>query len=409
MRLPLFFLLIAPCLYAQVSDDAWNQAVGRLAQALRDVGENGWAFPQAEDFETVARDDSERAVALLAKAFAPLEDPLIYAAVQAGVAALESEDALEEARKLARKHRSPKTRIVFLDGLAARGAEEDLAPVIAALDDDERPVQSAALAFLERARTTAAVAPIAEQMADRDRKRGAFWLDCRDTLARLTGVALDSGEAYQAWLAAQSEDFALAAPGTWTPVLEEDDAERFFGHAIERGRIVFILDLSCSMRVPRSVLRDGAPAEVVPLERAKAELIEALERLPSDTHFAIVAYNSLARAWNDDKLVRAKKKAVREAVAWVERLAADGASALDEALRKAFAFDDVEGAYLISDGFPTLDGQNAIPREVLTDEANLAGRYTRPKLHVFGLYERGDGDLEAVAEAVGGFYHRLDE
>jgi hypothetical protein len=111
----------------------------------------------------------------------------------------------------------------------------------------------------------------------------------------------------------------------------------FYGLAILARRAVFVIDISGSMAGQR-------------LAAAQKELISAIDGLPEDASFNMVAFSDRAIIWRKS-LVAASSQSKQAADKWVYSLRAGGHTAAYDALEAAFGFD-AEAVYFLSDGQP---------------------------------------------------------
>ena len=100
------------------------------------------------------------------------------------------------------------------------------------------------------------------------------------------------------------------------------------------------------------------------IDVANHELKKAIEKLPPETTFTIIAFNGGATAWKDD-LLPATDKNKQDAFTWVRALKPYSSTYIEGALRRAFQIAgviDVDDKYvtqradtivLMSDGAPT--------------------------------------------------------
>jgi len=160
----------------------------------------------------------------------------------------------------------------------------------------------------------------------------------------------------------------------------------FYGVPIESDRVLFIIDISDSMKLitkndnprahwkaPPPITGGKAPPPPPPPEEilsgpkidvAKHELKQALKKFPKEWSFNIIAFNTGARAW-DKSMVKATEKNKERAYKWIRALQPSGSTYIDGALRMGFRlagllnFDkrypdiQVDTIVLLSDGAPT--------------------------------------------------------
>lgn len=171
-------------------------------------------------------------------------------------------------------------------------------------------------------------------------------------LQRLSGKAFGTDpEPWKSWWAAVKDR-------TWV-VPESDPAgvtvtgARYYGFPIRSSRVVFVLDNSRSMGWNER------------LETAKDELIRVLETLPAKTHFNIIVYSDRSVAWQT-RLRPASKSYVRRAMGFVEKQRPDNGTNTYSALARAFADEDADTIFILSDGHPSV-GEVTDPDRILAD------------------------------------------
>ncbi len=161
----------------------------------------------------------------------------------------------------------------------------------------------------------------------------------------------------------------------------------FYGVEIKSDRVLFIIDISASMKKetknknpaelwkPPPVTTGGGkppppppPPEAIlsgpKIDVAKHELKKSIEKMPKDFTFNIISFNQGAKAWQKG-MVKATKKNKEAAFAWIRSLHAHGSTFTDGALRMGFGvagllnYDDkypniaLDTIVLLSDGAPT--------------------------------------------------------
>lgn len=132
-------------------------------------------------------------------------------------------------------------------------------------------------------------------------------------------------------------------------------APRYYGIPVLSDRVVFILDVSGSMRFSTTDHPDAGGEPLRRLDVAKKELITVLGRLGPTTRFSIVTFSRSPLPFSRDGLLRATPENVQEAVEFVERQGASGGTNTYAAIKEAFeSFPHADTFYLLSDGSPTV-------------------------------------------------------
>jgi hypothetical protein len=196
----------------------------------------------------------------------------------------------------------------------------------------------------------------------------------------------------------------------------------FFGVPLDGAQdIVFVLDVSGSMGEaasgpaaqivvpppatppppPRRGASAQAPAGPNKLDVAKAELIEALQRLPAGTRLDIVFFNSDVAAYAAD-MVALDETTRTHLVGFVTSQQSGGSTALTPAMRAAFLMN-AKRVVLLSDGIGNTGGG---PGTVLHDAREAIHGGVR--IDTVGLGKDQDVALmSALANESGGVYQAL--
>ena len=215
----------------------------------------------------------------------------------------------------------------------------------------------------------------------------------------------------------------------------------FYGMPIKSDRVMFIIDVSDSMKKvtqnhnprekwkPQGPVTGGdapppppPPPEVLSgpkIDVAKHELKKAINALPEDTTFNIIAFNNAAMAWQP-KMVKADSKMKAAALKWVRALKPKSVTYIDGALRLAFKIAGmidvntsmpeitVDTIVLLSDGAPT-DNNNRKPQnmdpEIVLKHVREWNAAKRIKIHCIGVDMLPYIEfLKKLAEENGGTY-----
>ncbi|HXG61835.1 MAG TPA: HEAT repeat domain-containing protein [Planctomycetota bacterium] len=308
-------------------------AARRLEEAFRH--ERDWPL-RAFGLETLARRDPDRAAALL-----------------------------EEAAR----DRHPHVRLVAAETAARRGSAETLAELLA--DPDWRVRSAAAQAAAARGEPALA-GPLIERLG---REKGRLRAECADALRRLTGkdLGLEPGP-WKAWWEARSQ--TPAAPPA------RESRVSFFDIPVLSDRLLFLIDLSGSMREP-------SPGGGTKLDAARRGLLETLRALPPATRFGIVglgcddegrSLDPEKKTWQGRPVLLPALPAVKaDAERWLAALEARGWTDLYDGIARAFEAPDVDTIYLYSDGGAS-KGTFVAASDILSQVAAL-NRFRRIVIH----------------------------
>ena len=211
-------------------------------------------------------------------------------------------------------------------------------------------------------------------------------------------IAGADDKAWAAWWKKHQADFhfppgELAPPGGETA----EGTPSYYGMSIEARRIVFVIDISGSMRGAR-------------LEAAQRELMQAIGKLPPETSFSIVSFSDRATVWRKT-LMPATAATKQAAKTFVYLLRAGGRTAAYDALEAAFRFD-TEAIYFLSDGEPNA-GKVPRPNAILK-AVHQINRTRRVSIYTIGIAPGNAGGpldsfMRTLAEDDFGVYRRVEQ
>jgi hypothetical protein len=226
-------------------------------------------------------------------------------------------------------------------------------------------------------------------------------------LTRLRGPANDPHQAWEQWWATQRIDFKFPAPLIFEapgqannrPLTVEPllDLPSYYQISVSARKIVFILDASNSM----SGLR---------LTRAKETLVQAIQDLPDETQFNVIAFHHAVYEWQR-RLLAASLANKNAAVRFIKQQMVQSDTASYDALKAALRYD-TEAIYFVTDGEPNA-GRIRHPRDIIQaiTQENYARRIT---LHTIGIGvgpmgNNFDSFLKELARQNLGEYRRVDD
>jgi hypothetical protein len=171
----------------------------------------------------------------------------------------------------------------------------------------------------------------------------------------------------------------------------------YYGLPVSGAKIIFVIDTSNSMNGPRIVA-------------AKRELVRAIEGLPGDVEFNVIAFNSRPYLWQS-KLVPASGDSKQSAMYFVGALGLATQTASYDALDAALQFDS-EVIYFLTDGAPR-GGKITSPPDIVQNitqrnqfrrmTINSLGIGVPPPPNVFESF------LSSLAQQNFGVYERVDQ
>jgi len=353
-----------------------------------------------------------RATATLRHA-GPLADRLVALTLE-GVARAQARALGPQVAKLARSP-AVEIRVAALHGLAALdlsdpaidrslGADDALvraaaaayprltpAQLEAALRDGSPLVRRAAVATAA-ARPPREVIPLLIARLEMDTEKGVR-LDLVESLNRLTGRDFgDDTGLWDSWWQAQRENFAR--PGA------RDGTGRvyFFDVGMRTAGVVFVIDVSASMS------REDEQ-RTSRLEYAARELGRAVQKLPPEARFRVLAFASEIRQFPPRQRRPGDRTLAAETARWLRGLAPAGATNTYGALMQALS-DPLEPdtIVLLSDGNPyrcAYGGKTYSEHEQILAEVRRVNQRRRIRIHTVALLSGAhtEDDAEDAASA----------
>lgn len=351
--------------------------------------------------------------------------------------------SLKAIEKTALKSRQSRIRRVLVSSLARLKNWKGL--IGALKDKDEQTAAMAAWALIDN-KVEEGVKPMIDLLGKLEGKREGIWDVLHKGLGRMLGQKCNSAIEYLSrWEHVQSTGGLAAVKqpekghgggesgGTMVRV-------KLFGSEIDCTRVVFILDVSGSMKqvdpdqqsyddddggttkTRKKKANDvggsqGGEGEVDPnlktrLERAQRQLVKVIKALPANFKINIVAYSSRVKIWplsakdttGTPQLLPLTASNRKAAIEFVNSFKAHGVTATDTALRRAYEIEGARCFYLLSDGRATHDGSGTdVPTETILEvlEEFKAKHVT---VHTLGFKGADVEMMKAVAEKGTGTY-----
>jgi HEAT repeat protein len=329
-------------------------------------------------------------------------------------------------RALFEAEKDPAAIAVLHEGLAALGdtaAERVL--LDKHLNHSDWLVRSSAATTLAKLRSKAAIEPLIERL---EKEEGRLRSDIGRALTSLTAQDFRGNvELWRRWWKENGAAFVVAPEAPAKTALEAADEQRgvtFFGISTESQRVLFVLDLSGSMKfamTPKNNPTDDpsrpydtpGAGESSRLDVAKRDLLKAVGGLRDGAKFNLVLFASDVWAWADELVEMAPDKRLALSK-FIESSDAVGGTNIYGALERAFeaagasggdAFTNpsIDTIYLLTDGKATV-GVTTDRDEILAfiRSRNQSARIT---IHTIGLSDAHDAVLmRRIAEENGGQY-----
>lgn len=283
--------------------------------------------------------------------------------------------------------------------------------LLAALVHDDWSTRLCAIDALAALRDKAGVARFVERIAV---ETGRLKKRLADVLFQLTAQPFDEDAArWAAWWKEAAEQFAVASEKDVDKAAAERERKRlsartvvpakFFGLQVESSRVVFVLDVSGSMlesMYGRFV--DKRPASRIDI--AKREVANAVKALPDGTLFNVFIFQSSVDRWRREGVAVCDATTRKDALEWIDRVGAQGATNLYDSVKLAFADPDVDTVFIMSDGEPT-NGEVIDPHRIREDVA-FWNKHRKIKIHTIAI----GGNLEVLewlAKDSGGTYVQM--
>ncbi len=304
----------------------------------------------------------------------------------------------------------PALRMGAAAALAEVRTPEAVATLVGMIPDEEWSVRAEVLAALLSVRPKAAIPILIERL---ESEPGRLAADVHSTLVGITGQDLGRrADPWRRWWQGEGERFHVPGRAAAQRALDRRAAAHarsktaaapadFYRIEVESERVVFVLDISGSMRLPaKSVGR----IERSRMDLAKEELSEVLRKLPDGTRFNLIFFEEEVHAFarRTQEMNRSQRA---KALRFVADQYAIGSTALYPALKLAFQDPLVDTIYLLSDGAPTV-GEITDIEEIRAEVARWNGaRHVR----IHGISMGQDSTLlRWLCEDTGGSYRRVD-
>ena len=313
-------------------------------------------------------------------------------------------------------------KIAALVALGRRGDPGATPAAAAALGHLDWRVQVEAVEALRRFHQTSSIPLLIAQL---ERADGRLRDDLGRALVSLTGQRFaPDAPTWRRWWEEAGGTFvappaptdppaavATAAPGEPAAGANAPGGTQFFGVGSFSKRVVFVIDLSGSMR-ERATSGTDRTTTRTKLEVAASQLAAALGSLPSDALFEVITYADVARGVFGG-LEPADDAHRQQALAAVRANTPSRGTNLHGALEAAFQVGEsgrrrgsggpaVDTIFFLTDGQPTA-GRVQAPERILSAVADW-NRTRRVRIHAIGIGAHDRAFLAALAAQSGGTY-----
>ncbi len=348
--------------------------------------------------------DNEKVAVLLPPAGTLVPNFKNYQAAVKGIAKLKNEKAIEALNKiLAKKSGDFRAKVLIIEAYGQRKDELSGNAIVERIDKTVSHIKVSAIRAARTRKFKNAIPALIKTVEKHWGARDREFFEAQMALIDMTGLNFESIDDWNKWWEASKDSFdptkvKKKGSGTSIEIKKAEDSVEFFGKEVFSKNLLFIIDVSGSMRA-----KDPSDPDNTRLERAKAQLNKAVKRLRRGTKFNIIAYSNTVRSWQK-KMQISKKSALKKASDFVKGLQPIGLTHTDDAIEKAFQDIRVDTIILLSDGVPAK--QNQQNPQVLIEKIlkwvkdNNSSR--KIKIDTFGFEGGGAGGL-------GGFLKKLAE
>ena len=310
---------------------------------------------------TVFRDAPPDTIAAVVTRMTKARDPIQRAVLLRVQAAIPGDDARRRIRVRAEMIDHWCARAAAVHGLANDRDPAVLEALMLLLDEEDPAVVTAAVESLTR---------LTRRAYGRDIAQWKTWWNTREKTAPVEEAIEKAGKGDRRTYAHETERRTIATP--------------YFGIPIEGERIVFVFDMSASMRYKLPLALD--------------QLTRAVKGLPSSTLFEVIFFNEHVWPWRG-RLSHADPVSKELLLRHIPTLEVKSYTNLFDSMEKALSLE-IDEMFVISDGEPNR-GRKRLPRDILKELKRLNTRKT--KIHTISVVRTVDGDqhvtlLQAIAE-----------
>jgi len=418
MAMALVAFTAVPAL-AKLDEKDWSKAKKDLEAGLA----SNDASQIAGAVDVIGQDQSKRAVELLVNIGAKLDDITVYEAVKKALAGMTDDEAVGAMVSSLSSKSGPEqwtTRCVLVECMSSVKGDNVTQAIVKALDDKVPYVTSAAAKSLGKRRDKGAVAALIKKLGVLEKSKDVVWVDVKQALTDITGQDLADAKEWDDFWKVRGEGFDVEKDrgdknDSTTTLRPGEESGSFFSEPIVAKRIMFVIDVSGSMR-EKDIPIEGKGTQTR-IQVVKDELVRCIKGLKKDVRFNVIAYDDKLKFWKPIEkggaaLLPANEGNKQDAMKWAAGLKENGMTHTDDALKKAFETLEVNQIILLSDGAPAKvvnNQQVAVDtNEILKMVAGL-NRLRGVKINTFcfAVFERmGAGELlkfmEDLAKQNGG-------
>ena len=431
----LLSMALAPSLGAEEPEGGWKSAENRLKKSI--FAKN---FEVAQSIVSELAETNEvRGYKLILKYALGGHSYELDRLAGRTLAAVESSNIRKEVCDEVARGKNSKTKIILL-AVLRRWSDDALAmkTLHGALRSSRKEVVFTAVRWIrDLENPELSMEPLIDELARRERKpQDRIYFDLQRALEELSG--------YKFKVSIDWRNFWKGRKGGKKPPPKKETESRtvlfkrpsFFSVTVDSDRVLFIIDVSDSMKIMDTVIQkprrppeepgrkgrtvvvkpDGASgSEKAPVDklkrvaritRVKHELLKTLAGLPAHVRFGIMDFNHQIGFFGSppppapslDKpiqhaqtpaLMFASKANKQKAADWVRKLGPSGATRTDLAMSRAFGIPEIDTIYLLTDGTPRDEKNQKIAPELVLAIAKMQNRFRKARVHTVGFAQAG--------------------
>ncbi len=358
---------------------------------------------------------------------------------------LSAPSAADSIRALLKSEKDPRVLTMAIFGVAQKRMADAIDMVIPLLEHEDWQVRVAVIETLATLKDEKGLMPLIDRLMN---ERGRLRQDIADALKKMTGrdYGRDANK-WRQWFFERDKmppDPPAPPPGAPAAPKNPDDPHgsavrdepTYFGIRVVSDRVLFILDVSLSMKTPIDIdkmkmAREAALTGDQPeedrdseqfeqtiewwkikdrLDLAKAQLKFVIKNLDAEQAFEIVTFSEKVQSWNAGALMKASARAKAKAIQYIDQVAVEGATAAGAALDFGFEMagpgaadksykTGVDTIFFLSDGAPT-----DRPEDQILEDVRSRNRLRKIKVHVVAIVNQSVRFLRLLAEQNGGTY-----
>jgi hypothetical protein len=331
--------------------------------------------------------------------------------------------------------RSTNHQIALVWATRKRPADAEIdATLLSFAKSKKGPLQLAAIKALGERRCISAVDDLIEIMIPHDQEKDRIWYDCRQALWAATGYDRETGKLWKSFWVSKGKRF--------DPEKDRGTETRYaptLGVTVPGERVVVAIDTSGSLHIKDPVPgtsvpqpMPGAPPKLCPecgkdhgpgtvdppperqrIERGKVACRKILKALRPKAKFNLIRFDNKVFSWQTKgTLIEVGKHSLQSAEDYLLPVKPIGAATrMFPALDLAFAVEDLEVMYVVTDGAPTDDIPNsddAVAIDEVIAKARVLNRYREVRIFGVGYKQCRSALLEVLAREHGGTVTYLD-